>query len=212
MSPRSIELVEPADLVRAARTLSESAFVEDYGDAPWLAIRLPAGDIGMTAALRIGQGLERPRERSPEPLDFHTEVLTFEDLKVLEEPKSPAPSTEPNHELLEAIRGGSYFRPLRKRAGVQGALGDRVSIGRAFNQDIVLRHASVSKFHAYFQCAGSVEWSGSDAGSRNGTAVNGTRLSPRGPRTVVNGDRVKFGSIETLFLDVRTVWRLLRAL
>jgi pSer/pThr/pTyr-binding forkhead associated (FHA) protein len=56
----------------------------------------------------------------------------------------------------------------------------------------------------------SGEWSVSDAGSKNGTTVNGTRLAPRELVEVTNGDRVTFGSIETLFLDAGTIWRLIR--
>jgi hypothetical protein len=212
ISRRSIELVEPADLVRAARTLVERTFVDEYGHSPWLAVRLPTGDEEMAAALRVGSRIERSTERPAQPLEFNTDLVALDDLKEMEEPSPPSKRTEPNMDALrELIGGGSHFRALRKRVDSAGALGDRVSIGRALNQDIVLRHPRVSKFHGFFQTATTGYWSVCDAGSKNGTSVNGVRLTPRKPVVVMNGDRVTFGSIETAFLDASTVWQLLHA-
>jgi FHA domain-containing protein len=204
--------VEPAELVRAARTLVQSVFVDEYGHSPWLAIRIPAGDQEMASALRVGSRIERVTEQPAQPLEFHTDLVALDDLKEMEEPRPPSKRREPNVDALrELIAGRSHFRALRKRLDAAGALGDRVSIGRALNQDIVLRHPRVSKFHGFFLVTKSGDWSVSDAGSTNGTTVNAVRLARRKPVVVMNGDRVTFGSIETAFLDAGTVWRLLRA-
>jgi len=210
---RSLEHLEPADLVRAARTLVESVFVDEFGHSRWLAIRLSPGEEEMAAALRAGSRIDRSTDRPPQLLEFHTDLVALEDLKEMEEPVSPSKRTEPDVDaLVEVIGGGCHFRALGKRRDATGALGERVSIGRALNQDIVLRHPRVSKFHGFFQVTRSGEWSVADARSKNGTLVNGVRLAPRKPRIVVNGDRVAFGSIETLFLEAPMVWRLLRAI
>lgn len=212
-SRRSIELVEPADLVRAARTLGEDVFVDEYGHSPWLAVRLPTGDEEMASALRVGSRIERFTERPAQPIEFNTDLVPLDDLKEMEEPSPPSKRTEPDMDALrELIGGGSHFRALRKRLDAAATLGDRVSIGRAMNQDIVLRHPRVSKFHGFFQATTTGYWWLCDAGSKNGTRVNGVRLAPRKPLVVTDGDRVTFGSIETAFLDASTVWRLLRTM
>jgi hypothetical protein len=127
--------------------------------------------------------------------------------------KRTQPKAEPDiGDLARFITDRSYVTAVDKRLEPEGPLGDRVLIGRAMNKDIVLRHPSISKFHAYFEATEAGDWSVADAGSKNGTSLNGTRLTPREPKNVANGDRVTFGAIETLLLDARTVWRLLRAM
>jgi anti-anti-sigma factor len=65
-----------------------------------------------------------------------------------------------------------------------------LSIGRADDADVRLDIPSVSRQHAVLSRQRDNRWQISDAGSRNGIAVNGTRL----PSAVLGeGDRVAFG-------------------
>ncbi len=52
---------------------------------------------------------------------------------------------------LEVIDFATHVIALEKRDDASGPFPSRVSIGRARNADIVLRHESVSKFHAWFE-------------------------------------------------------------
>lgn len=208
----SVELVEPADLVQSVVRFVESAFVGEYGHAPWLVIRLPNGDEGMAATLRAQNDAYRPSAKPPPPLEFHTQAASNAQLRMMVEQRARAEKEPDIDGLARFITDRSYVTAVRKRLDPEGPLGDRVLIGRAMNKDIVLRHSSISKFHAYFETTETGEWSVADAGSKNGTTLNGKRLTQREPMNLANGDRVTFGSIETLFLDARTVWRLLRAI
>jgi hypothetical protein len=76
----------------------------------------------------------------------------------------------------------------------------RVTIGRE-DADISLSHKKVSKVHAYFNVDGGLP-SVEDAGSKNGTWVNGKMLSPNRPVPVDVGDELNFGSV------VATLWSL----
>jgi pSer/pThr/pTyr-binding forkhead associated (FHA) protein len=69
--------------------------------------------------------------------------------------------------------------------------GDRLTVGRAEGNDIVLAEdGQVSRVHAVFErLAGS--WSVRDVSSRNGTFVNGNRVS--GEARVSPGDEVRIG-------------------
>jgi hypothetical protein len=97
--------------------------------------------------------------------------------------------------------------PLRKRGRVFRTM---ITVGRTSNHDVVVAHASISKFHAFFrhQQKGSVdEIVLADAGSRNGTFINGTRLPTRGDAVRVQlGDLVRFSDIELTLIDAATLW------
>lgn len=80
-----------------------------------------------------------------------------------------------------------------------GVLEDRVSVGRNKTADIQLPYRKISKFHAYFTSAsGGKKYFLTDAGSTNGTFVNGRKLSP-GRLTELN-DRVLIHFSHYLFV------------
>jgi hypothetical protein len=207
-SPR---LLEPADVVRAAARLAESPFVDEYGDAPWLAIHLPAGEEGMAAALLAAHEPDRATSKALQPIEFHTQMASGATTKAPGAKKAStvgAGSEIALGDITRVLGERCYIAAVRRRRA--GPLGNRVSIGRAMNQDIVLRHSTISKFHAYLQGSDDDVWTVSDGGSKNGTSVNGARLGQE-PRPLANGERLTFGSIDAVFIDARTVWRLLRA-
>ena len=83
---------------------------------------------------------------------------------------------------------------------------DHVSVGRARNNDIVIADESVSKLHAHFNIGGDGSMSIQDAGSRNGTLVNTTKLVTGVVVPLASGDRVAFGRIEMLLLDAGALY------
>lgn len=205
-SPR---LLEPADLARAASRLLEGPFVQEYGDVPWLAIALPPGEEGMAAALHAAHLPQRLGPKTAQQIEFHTQMATVASMRAKTERR--ATGGVALEDLARLLGDRCFFSAVRKRVDGGGALGDRVSVGRAMNKDVVLRHSSISKFHAYLQRSETGLWSVTDAGSKNGTSVEGARLDPKESRRLASGERVTFGSIQTAFLDARTVWQLLRA-
>jgi pSer/pThr/pTyr-binding forkhead associated (FHA) protein len=96
---------------------------------------------------------------------------------------------------------------VRKRTGIFPSM---ITVGRTRNQDIVIAHASVSKFHAIFRTRqeGIIEHLElADAGSRNGTWVNDRRLINRGPAVPVHrDDRIRFADIVLTLVDAETLW------
>jgi hypothetical protein len=80
-----------------------------------------------------------------------------------------------------------YF--LRKRPGA--AFGDRIGIGRT-GTDVVLAYPLVSKYHAYVREEGG-DWYVHDAGSRNGTFVEGARLERGESMPLRDGCDVRIG-------------------
>lgn len=75
-----------------------------------------------------------------------------------------------------------------------------ITVGHAGNNDLVLHHRSVSRFHAYFQARGR-GWCVVDAESRNGTFLEGQRIPPNKPAALGAKARLEFGSVEVLFFS-----------
>lgn len=200
--------IAPAELVQSVLRLSEVAFNREHGEVPYLAIRLTGDAEGIAAGLETSlSGVEMQLARPVSAMGFHTEMASRQDLNEL---KRAARTRAHNDELTLArafAKAPHYLVPLKKREGVDAAFMDRISVGRAPNKDIVLRHSSVSKSHAWFQFDELSACYIADAGSKNGTRVNGTRLAPREPIQIESGDLLTVGSLEAILCDSQALWR-----
>jgi Inner membrane component of T3SS, cytoplasmic domain len=96
--------------------------------------------------------------------------------------------------------------PLAKKPGASFV--DMITIGRTPNNDVVLRDATVSRFHAYFRQRAD-KWLVADAGSRNGSALAGTGLEARREREVSSGVAVRIGDLELTFFTAGDLFELL---
>lgn len=103
-------------------------------------------------------------------------------------------------EILEVI-------PIEKASGNPYA--DLISVGRAKNCDIVLRHSSVSKLHAYLTVLGAELVKLVDSGSANGTTVNGNQAKPRMPLLLTPDDTIVFGEVGTRLVSADALYQLL---
>lgn len=106
---------------------------------------------------------------------------------------------------LEAERRGTPFLLYRDAGGNQHILvledaGDEVTIGRRPSNPVGLAwDTNVSRVHAQLERVGD-SWAVSDDGlSRNGTFVNGDRLTGR--RRLIDGDVVRCGDTLVAFCD-----------
>ena len=98
------------------------------------------------------------------------------------------------------------FFPLRKTD--KNPWKDKLLVGRATNNDVVVRDASVSKVHARItQREGA--WTLSDARSTNGTWVDGVQLPAGGAAPLRAGGTVKLGGVSCSVLDSEAVHRAL---
>jgi hypothetical protein len=96
--------------------------------------------------------------------------------------------------LLRIDPGRYGLYPLAKSGANPWA--DRILIGRATNNDIVFRHESVSKVHAYFERDESGALRLHDAKSANGTRVDGKAVETGGAGLPVkSGSALLFGSL-----------------
>jgi hypothetical protein len=95
----------------------------------------------------------------------------------------------------EVLTLGEDYRiyPVRKRSE---AFADTVLVGRASSNDCVIVDGSVSKLHARIKLQAGVAAAIADAGSHNGTVVEGERVAPdtwrdlRADHLIELGDRM----------------------
>ncbi len=84
------------------------------------------------------------------------------------------------------------------------SVGHLITIGRASNNDVSIPDLSISRFHAFAKGAEG-GWKIQDAGSTNGTTVNGESVPSQGHGAAVDlkaGDNVRIGQVELTFLGV----------
>ena len=79
--------------------------------------------------------------------------------------------------------------------------GDRLTVGSAPDNDLVIDEPSVSRVHAVVQQLNG-RWFVEDCGSRNGTSVNGRRLTGMAP--LRSNDEVRLGRARLEFRGGRT--------
>ena len=103
--------------------------------------------------------------------------------------------------------------PLRRR---EGSLSEnKVTVGRTANNDICIRDGTVSKFHALIAEENNGALRVLDAGSEAGTFLDNDPVPDRrrGPGAELSpGDTLRFGSVDTTFLDGPSFFALLRRL
>ena len=75
----------------------------------------------------------------------------------------------------------------------------RISLGRARNNDKLIKDRSISKLHAQFTFNEEGEVRLGDCGSRNGTRVNGRRLAPEESLALAAGDEIRIGRIDAVY-------------
>lgn len=88
----------------------------------------------------------------------------------------------------------------------------KITIGRASNNDVIVRHPSVSKLHAYFEHPDGIPRTLVDVGSANGTVVNGHPALPDVPMEVASGTLLQVGDVECELLDAEQLHETIRAL
>jgi hypothetical protein len=208
MSLATAAHIYPPEIVRAAKTKRLEAFSNLYGDVRLLLVRLPTGteELAEGLAATVSSHVAAP---SPQPvLDFQTEVV--EPVEFSRRPNGKQGGYDAT--ILKARLGECpyFIVPLRKRVDEEALFAERISVGRARNKDVVLRHDTVSKFHGWFVFDKIKGMCFIDPGSKNGTRVNDRLIERRETVPLSAGDRVKLGSVEAIIGTADTLWTALQ--
>jgi len=146
-------------------------------------------------------------------MDFHTNVVDMDKLTTVLEGTAPLENDEDEAEAPPGI----YLFEVKKHA--DNSWLEWIAIGRARNNDLVLRHQSVSKLHARIQiqsegAAGAGARSRfllTDMKSTAGTTINSAFLKPSEPFPLDPGDEIGLGMVTCEFLDSAALYRRLTA-
>ncbi len=98
-------------------------------------------------------------------------------------------STEPAPYLVLRTPGGNRYLPL--------VSGSNWTLGRGEDNNFVIPDTWISRSHAMVQATDTGEFYVIDLGSRNGTFLNGRRVSV--PALIRNGDRISLGQTDLEF-------------
>lgn len=113
-------------------------------------------------------------------------------------------------ESFDSVRTGSYGHievyPLFKKPGA--AFSDMITVGRTGNNDVVLDHVTISRFHAYFKTVDG-RWRVCDSGSKNGTRLLGNRLEARKEFAIESGNALRFGDLDMTFMTAEALFNFL---
>ncbi len=122
--------------------------------------------------------------------DFSRPTLTpagFRPSERVNERPSDRPKLHPAGEVLMIVkREGSPFP-------------ERIGVGRARNADVCILLPKISKYHAFFTKGADEKYTLTDAGSKNGTSVEGRKLDEKVPVTLESGCEVCFGPYRFTF-------------
>ena len=203
---------QPREIVQQAGQQSLEAFVAGFGSY-MLLVMLDEPN----SELALGLQATETRNGEADGLGFRTVVRDL-DATMAGDRFAPSGSSATKINLAASNTNGSdsiprdllkvpcHIVPIQKRA--DRSFLQHVSVGRARNHDIVLRHRSVSKFHAWFELAEGNRLMVRDSDSRNHTFVDGQQITKRAE--VAPGQQVRFGSVETRVCTSESIWLVLR--
>jgi hypothetical protein len=195
----------PEEIAAFAATKNLADFQAAYGDSVFLLVKLidPGGELEM--GLATLRSTVRRQSIPAQPLAFHTQIADVHTMMTDFDAGDPSVTM-----LRRRLQQAPHFAiSLEKRVATATYM-ERISVGRARNQDVVLRHASVSKFHAWFQRDDKGQWLVADAGSKNGTRINQDESSKRELTPVSPGDLIRFGSVEAIMCASEMLWKVAR--
>jgi hypothetical protein len=189
----------PQRLMQAIAHTPEESFVHAHRNSRYLAVAIGADVPELIEGLELLWGETKPA-RPMSTMAFKTSAGG----------RSLSPgSLRPGNNVrpIDALTTGNYHVvEIGKRGDLDGAFPERISVGRAANKDIVLRHVSVSKFHGWFEIDDTMRLYVVDAGSTNHTVVRNKQLIPRARAPVPSGTSIRFGSIDTIVVDAACIW------
>jgi len=202
---------QPASFVSAAPFMGRTEFTAQHPE-PFLLVHLDAPDselsLGLAGSSKLGKSEPTAKKGPGDEIGFatvaHGQVTVRRMLNEIRGGSAQKKSLEVGR---DQVREKRFLVPICKRSG-DTVFMDRITVGRARNNDIVLRHKTVSKFHAWWEYdSKGVLWL-RDAESKNFSMANGVMLQAE-PVRIEMGATVRFGSVDATVCSAETVWDLL---
>lgn len=94
---------------------------------------------------------------------------------------------------VEAVLEATFLVYPLKKARPDGPFRNTILVGRSRTNDVCISHSSVSKLHARVRVSEQGMLFVSDAGSSNGSMLDGAALAPDVEKPLANGAQLRFG-------------------
>lgn len=120
--------------------------------------------------------------------------VTIPDLKTGE--LIPTPKADIANEIFNVIY---YLNQTRKESRLIFSEKRRLSVGRTRENDLSIEDSSISKIHAALVLNKDNQLLVADTGSTNGTFINDERIAYGKSFPILNGSKIKFGTVEVSF-------------
>jgi hypothetical protein len=210
MDSKPAQHLRPPEMVTLLRTSSREAFVEAVGTALIL-VRVddPSGDAALTLEAALEDASASSGRPSEPTMGYDTIIGSVHDRNLgasLLAARAALGSFGPSVLQRLLARAVHFVVPLTKRPGASNVFSERISVGRSRTNDVVLRHHSVSKFHAWFERDEDDRYYLGDAKSTNATTVNGVDIPRSAPVAVDPGDELRFGDVAAVFCTPAILW------
>lgn len=205
--PESLQHFGPSTLAQFALGGALRDFLVAYGDTAFLLVSVEDADIelrhGLVACEQVTGTTAQPTLAGAAHVTNSAEVTT------VQRDSSHLPGVLDEAGLGDLLRTGRHYAiSLRKRTPKEAE--PRITVGRSRSRDIVLRDSRVSKHHAQFEMDEDGEFHLADAGSTNGTYLDGRRLAPEQLVMVPEGAAIHFGGVRAFLVRPGTLWKILQ--
>ena len=154
-----------------------------------------------------------PVEFDDGDISYQTDVLSANELNRLVAQMRRPSEAESLLLASEQELQNRFVYEIRKKP--TNAFSEWITVGRAVNNDIVLRYPTISKLHARFEVETTsfgepLGYQLVDNHSSGKTVHNGTVLETNQTVPVAIGDVILFGSIRCTVMDATLIWENLR--
>jgi len=198
--------VLPEGFVTNALELGKEKFIESLKETLLLLIRQENRDEDLIPDFYP----EQTQRVKPKKISFQYRTVAGESVELgdLSKIKWHVKLHERIHHALS--QAPHFVAPLRKHDRSGPSFPDRITVGRASNQDLVIDHPSISKLQCWFEMSKNGRFCITDAGSTNGTLLNNHSLKAKKQTRLNPGDIINFSSIEAILCDAKTLWEVLQ--
>lgn len=203
-SAPTVESWMPPEFAASTARRSLADFRNEFSEYYFLLVQLTDPSGPLAVALQRASTLSEPNATSSDDIGYTTVLCTSTELNASALPDAGDTDTI----APEITRTPRFIVPVRARKWQEADPRDRIWVGRAHNNDIVLRHRTVSKCHACFSYDEDRRLFVKDARSRNETRVNGTPVDQQ-PLELKAGDHIAFGSVQAELCSADALWQTL---
>jgi hypothetical protein len=193
----------PQELVERAVLETRDVFVESFGEDMLLLIKIHRMGTDLLEGL-LACDLDRGARWAPRSGTDTFTALT---------PLAAAGTRDRFADLVwdgaavkELLRRRHFAMVMRKRLSLRTLDGQRITVGRSSNNDIVLMHPTVSKQHAWLEYDEHGQLFVGDLGSTNFTRVRGVIVPEGALMLFALGDELSFGDVEVRMCKPDSLW------